>query len=131
MISTIGIAIAGIFGKVVAPQSQAAKVLGWIAVAAAALALGLTAKAIYDHSVISDHERDVRADLNEDVIEGEQKASAAQRARDQDFAQSQANVQEGMNNARRDDPSGAARPVGPVQQSYFDQLREKNNGRRD
>lgn len=131
MIGTIGVALAGLAGKVIGQDSLAAKVLGWLAVAAAAAALFFTAKAIYDASVIDEHERDVRAELNEGVIEGEQKASAAQRSRDIEFAEDQARIQEGMNDAAESDPDGAARPVGPVQQSYFDQLREKNNGRRD
>lgn len=124
MFAPIGVALASLAGKVIRPDSKAAMILGWLAVIAVAAVLFFTAKALYDASVIDDHERDTRAELNEGVIAGEQKASAEQRARDQEFAQSQADVEEGMNDARESDPDGAARPVGPVSQSYFDSVRD-------
>lgn len=124
MFAPIGVLLAGLAGKVIGPQSTAAKIIGWLAVIAAAVVLFLIAKTIYDASVVDEHERDVRAELNEDVIDGEQKASAAQREADQQFAEEQADIEEGMNDARESDPDGAARPVGPVSQSYFDSVRD-------
>ncbi len=124
MFAPLGVILAGLAGKIIGPQSMAAKVIGWLAVIVIVILLFVAGKAIYDASVIDDHERDVRAELNEDVIEGEQAASAEQRAADQEFAQSQADIQEGMNNAAESDPGGAARPVGPVSQSYFDGVRD-------
>lgn len=124
MFAPLGVLIAGFAGKVIGPQSTAAKVIGWIAVVTLAVILFVAGKAIYDASVIDEHERDVRAELNEDVIEGEQAASAAQRKRDRAFDESQATIQEGMNDAQQNDPDGAAKPVGPVSQSYYDSLRD-------
>lgn len=124
MIGVIGAAIASVAGQVVGRDSQAARVIGWITVAVIVVVLFILAKSLYDAAVVDEHERDTRAELNEGVIRGEQRASAAQRAQDQEFAQSQADIQEGMNNAADSDPDGAARPVGPVSQSYYDGLRD-------
>lgn len=62
-------------------------------------------------------------------LRGEREAGTVAGAAADAFAASQAALKEATDEAVRKDPEGAARPVGPGVQSYFDRLREENRNR--
>ena len=128
MFITIGLAIAkAITGKKI--PDEGARIIGIGAFVALILAIAAPAKCAYDASVISKHEAAQQAKIDRARLEAEQAANERERARDNSFATSQADINEGMENARTNDPQHGTRPVGSVSQSYFDRLREQQQHR--
>ncbi len=128
MLITIGLAIAkAITGKRI--PDEGARIIGIATFVLLIGAILVPAKCAYDASVISKHEAQQQAKIDRAVLEGERAANANEAARDDSFATSQADISEGMNNARTNDPQHGARPVGPVSQSYYDRLREQQQHR--
>lgn len=128
MLITIGLAIAkAITGKKI--PDEGARIIGIGAFVLLILAIAAPVKCAYDRSLISGYEQDKQAEINKGLLEAERAASASEAARDDSFATSQADIKEGMNDARTNDPDHGARPVGPVSQSYYDRLRKQQQDR--
>lgn len=129
MFISIGLALAKLVtGKAISDKTAKGIGIGAL-ILVAALALGI-GKVIYDRNLIGDYEQGVQAEINKDLLEAEREANASRAARDSSFASSQADISEGMEDARTNDPNHGARPVGPVSQSYYDRLRAQQNARR-
>lgn len=128
MFISIGLTLAKLVtGKAISDKTAKGIGIGAL-ILAAALALGI-GKVIYDRNLIGDYERGVQAGINKDLLEAEREANASRAARDSSFASSQADISEGMEDARTNDPNHGARPIGPVSQGYYDRLREQQNAR--
>ena len=124
MFITIGLTLAKLFtGKAITDKVAKAIGIGALALAAV-LVLGI-GKMIYDRNLIGDYEQGVQAEIDKGLLEAEREANASRAARDSSFASSQADISEGMEDARTNDPDHGARPVGPVSQSYYERLRRQ------
>lgn len=124
MLITIGLAIAkAITGKKI--PDEGARIIGIGAFVAVVLAIAAPIKCAYDANLISRHDEQQQAEMDRAALTAERSANVSQAARDDSFAASQADISEGMDNARTNDPQQGARPVGPVSQSYYDRLREQ------
>lgn len=128
MFITIGLAIAKAITGNKIPE-EGARIIGIGAFLALILAIAAPVKCAYDRSVIERHDQARQAEIDRARLEAERSANASQAARDSSFATSQADIKEGMNDARTNDPAHGARPVGPVSQSYYDRLREQQQHR--
>lgn len=129
MFITIGLAVArAVTGRKI-PEAGA-RIIGIGAFVALILAIAAPAKCAYDASVVSKHEAQQQAKIDRARLEAERSANASEAARDISFATSQADINEGMDNARTNDPQHGTRPVGSVSQSYYDRLREQQQQHR-
>ena len=82
----------------------------------------------HDAGVLEQDALQRRAATAERDLRGEREAGVVAGAAADAFAASQAALEESKNEAVRNDPEGAARPVGPGVKSYFDRLREEAAG---
>ena len=123
MFITIGTFLAGLVGKGVTERT--AKVLGIGALAVGAILAFLIWLAIHDANVADDALDEQDAAINAAVIGADRYAGERKDERDSDFANSQSDVSQAINNAVRNDPAAASKPVGPASQSYYDELRRQ------
>lgn len=79
----------------------------------------------HDRAVLEEAALEQKAAAAERDLRGERAAGTVAGAAADAFAASQAALKESTDEALRNDPEGAARPVGPGMQSYFDRLREE------
>ena len=121
MFATIGLTLLRLWKKDGAWTPQYAKRIGIIISVAVLLLFVLpVAKCSYDNSVIAKHE----AQIADDVLEADRKANE-DLAKDQaEFNKGQDRLETAATEAAKADPSGAAKPVGPVTKSYYDNLPE-------
>ncbi len=123
LLASIGAFLPGLFGKKL--SFEAARATGIVVlVIALVLVVGL-GKCAYDKSVVSNYKSERAAKVAEDTLEADRAAAAAEKPRTEAFRESQAEIERETAKAAQRDPTGAARPVGPVTQSYYDNLRKK------
>ncbi len=79
------------------------------------------AKCSYDKSVISEHEKQVQID----DLKAQRSADKVLVEDQKQFEAGQRRLEDAATEAARSDPSGAAKQVGPVTRSYYDNLPEK------
>lgn len=127
LIMSIGAFLPGLFGKQV--SEKVAKVLGIVALGLLLIAVLSLGKCAYDASVIEKHESAERARKAEKQLEADRAADLATEQQARDLAETQQELEEAQAEAARRDPEGAAKPVGPVTESYYDTLRKKENRR--
>lgn len=123
IIATIGNFVPGLLGKEL--SGKAAQIVGWIVSAALLLALLSLGKCAYDDSVINKHETEERAKQAERQLQAERDANAKMAQHAAEYAAQQKTLEDAAAEALRRDPVGAAKPVGPVSQSYYDSLPKK------
>ncbi len=127
LIMSIGAFLPGLFGKQV--SEKVAKVLGIVSLGLLLIAVLSLGKCAYDASVIEKHESAERARKAEKQLEADRAADLATEQQARDLAETQQELEEAQAEAARRDPEGAAKPVGPVTESYYDTLRKKENRR--
>lgn len=125
MFITIGTALAGIFGKSITQKT--AKIIGIVAGAALLLAVLSLGKCAYDKSIVNDYKQERQAKIDRGLLKAEREATAADIARDKEFAESAAVVKGDTQNAKDKDPNGGRTNAGPVTQSYFDSVRRERD----
>lgn len=122
-IASIGAFIPGLFGKQL--SFKAAKIAGFASLAVLLLAVLSLGKCAYDASVVNEYKTEQRAKEAEATLEAERRANAEELARQLDEAARQGRLDAATAEAKRADPAGAAKPVGPVTKSYYDTLRKE------
>lgn len=122
-IASIGSFIPGLFGKDL--SLKAAKIAGFAILAlllAATLSLG---KCAYDASVVNNYEVKHDAQAAKQTLDADRAADAAMENKAAQFDETQAKLEQVTAEAAKADPVGAAKTVGPVTSSYYDELRKK------
>lgn len=127
LIMSIGAFLPGLFGKQV--SEKVAKVLGVIALGLLLIAVLGLGKCAYDASIIEQHESAERARKAQKQLEADRAADLATEEQARDLVETQQELEEAQAEAARRDPEGAAKPVGPVTESYYNTLRKKENRR--
>lgn len=127
LIMSIGAFLPGLLGKQV--SEKVAKVLGIIALGLLLIAVLGLGKCAYDASIIEQHESAERARKAQKQLEADRAADLATEQQGRDLVETQQELEEAQAEAARRDPEGAAKPVGPVTESYYDTLRKKENRR--
>lgn len=123
LLAALGGPIAGLFVPTV--SYKLAKIVGAIVAAVLLVALLGIGKCSYDRALIRDHDAGRSAAISNDTVNADRAADAAAANRQAEFQASQANLTNAAAEARAADPAGAAKPVGPVSKSYYDNLPEK------
>ncbi len=123
LLAALGGPIASLFTKNV--SFKMAKIVGGVAFAVLLVGGLFIAKAIYDHNLISNHDAARSAQIANDTLEADRVAGAASYNRTAEFEATQDKIANAAAEARAADPVNAAKPVGPVSQSYYDTLPEK------
>lgn len=123
LIMTIGAFLPGLFGKQV--SDRVSRILGIAAVGIAVISLLGLAKCVYDGAVIAKHEAQEEARKNKALLDADRAADEATAEQARDLAETQTELEKAQAEAARSDPAGAAKPVGPVTESYYDTLRKK------
>jgi membrane protein implicated in regulation of membrane protease activity len=121
----IGMTAASVFGKRV--SAKLAKLIGLVLFALAAVALVALAITLIRRDAVDEYKDERAAEIANAVVGAEREANAEKAERDTEFANSQANIMEGIDNAIAHDPNQGTTPVGPAQQSYFDGLRRERD----
>lgn len=127
LIMSIGAFLPGLFGKQV--SEKVAKVLGFVALGLLLIAVLSLGKCAYDASVIEQHESAERARKAQKQLDADRAADKATEDQARELAETQQALEDAQAEAARRDPEGAAKPVGPVTESYYDTLRKKENRR--
>lgn len=122
-IASIGAFVPGLFGKKL--SFKAAKIAGIATLAVLLVAILSLGKCAYDASVVNEYKVEQRAKQAEETLEAERRANAEEMARQLDEAETQGRLDAATNEAAKADPTGAAKPVGPVTKSYYDTLRKE------
>lgn len=125
IIASIGNLIPGLF--VYTLPCKTAKIIGLVLLGLLLIAVLSLGKCAYDASVIDRHEAEERAEKAERQLEAERRADEEMANRAAAQEETQRRLDEAIRNAAQRDPEGAARPVGPVTDSYYDTLRKKEN----
>ena len=124
LVAGIGGSVAKLFGFSQV-KSKAAKIIGSAALIVAVVALFSLGKCAYDRSVVNEYQTEQRAVDAETALNADFIADQAERKRWADMEAENARMEEAASAAARADPVGAAKPVGPVSQSYYDNLPQK------
>lgn len=124
---SFGVWVAGLFGKAV--TTQQAKRLG-LAVAApliiaALVLLTLGGKALYDRGIREQVQQQRDATVAKGVVEADRAADEEQANRLAEAEAENDRLENAMADAKQGDPKKGQTEVGPVQQSYFDNLPDK------
>lgn len=127
LLMSIGAFLPGLLGRKV--SEKVAKVLGIITLGLLLIAVLSLGKCAYDASVIEQHESTDRAEKAEKQLDAERRADEEAAAQATELAETKAELDAATAEAARRDPEGAAKPVGPVSQSYYDTLRQKEKRR--
>jgi secreted protein with Ig-like and vWFA domain len=126
-IMALGAFLPGLFGKTL--PAKYTKLLGTaLLILGAILLLGL-GKWAYDASVIAQHEARQRAEVARKQLEADREADAKAAEDARKLAQTQKELEQAARDAAAADPAGAAKPVGPVSQSYYDTLRKQKESK--
>lgn len=120
LIATVGGFIPALFGK--RPKFEVAKVLGVVILVVAGIVLLGLGKCAYDKSIINAHESERKVKAAEKQLEADRAADAETARQIEEFQSEQDRLEKAANDAARENPGGAAAPVGPVSQSYYDNL---------
>lgn len=127
---SFGLWIAGLLGKTVSTKA-AGRIGLWVALPLALIALGLLAwggKAIYDNSIVEEAMDKRDADVAIGARKADQKADEEMLKRAVQTEAENERLEKAMAEAKRSDPAKGQTEVGPVQQSYFDNLPAKKKG---
>lgn len=127
IIASIGAFVPGLFGKKLAFKT--AKIVGFVILGIAALAIVKLGFWAYDRSVIEQHESEQRAKAAETTLEADRKADEEAAATASELAETKAELDRATAEAAKAHPTEAAKEIGPVSQSYYDTLRKKENRR--
>lgn len=122
-IMALGAFLPGLFGKTL--PAKYTKLLGTALLILGALLLFGLGKLAYDASVIAKHEAEQRAEIARKQLEADRAADAKAAEDARKLAESQKQLEQAARDAAKADPTGAAKPVGPVSQSYYDTLRKQ------
>ena len=122
LIATIGGFIPGLFGKQI--SFKMAKVAGFVILAFGVLAILSLGRCAYDQSVIDEHETEERAESAEAALESERQANLQTEAEIADLKHESDALKAAAEKAERAEPEKARAAVGPVSQSYYDNLPE-------
>lgn len=123
VIAGVGAFIPGLFGKQL--SYKAAKLAGFATIAVAVIAaLGIWLM-IHDAGVIRSHELAEDKQIAEDTLDADRFADSEEDARKAAADAEDAVLADAMATAAAKDPEGAKKPVGPVTQSYYDNLPKK------
>lgn len=128
LLAALGGPIAGLFTKNV--SYTMAKVVGGVAAAVLLVALLGIGKCSYDRSIISAHDDKRDATISNSALNADRGADAAAANRTAAFANSQDVLTNAAGAAKAADPQGAAKPVGPVSSSYYDNLPDPKKDKR-
>lgn len=128
---SFGLWIAGLLGKTVTPKT-AGRIGLWVAIPLAVIALGLLAwggKALYDRGVVEKamDKRDAAVAIG--ARKADQKADEEMLKRAVETEAENERLEKAMAEAKAADPAKGQTEVGPVQQSYFDNLPAKKKGK--
>lgn len=128
---SFGLWIAGLLGKTVTPKT-AGKIGMWVAIPLAIVALMLLlwgGKALYDRGVVEEamDKRDAAVAIG--ARKADQKADEEQLKRTVEIVAENERLEKAMAEAKAADPAKGQTEVGPVQQSYFDNLPDKKKGK--
>lgn len=123
MLLPIGFGLAGLFGQ--KPSEKTAKAIAIATLVIGAVIAFFILKAIYDASIVDDYKDKRDAEIATGVVTADRYAGERKTERDQDFANSQADLGNAIGNAVAADPEQARKPVGPASQSYYDELRRQ------
>jgi hypothetical protein len=123
LLITIGSFLPGLLGKQV--SDKIARAVGTVALILLMLSLVGLGKCSYDAALIAKHEAAQRAVVAEKQVEADRVADEATAQQARDLAETQTALEIAQAEATKADPVGAAKPVGPVSQSYYDTLRNK------
>lgn len=126
-IASVGAFIPGLFGKELSYKT--AKIVGFIILGFALLALLRLGIWAYDRSVIEQHETEQRAEAAEATLEADRAADKEAEATATELAETKAQLDTATAEAAKAHPTEAAKGVGPVSKSYYDTLRKKENRR--
>lgn len=126
-LGSVGSFLPGLFGKQI--SFGAAKTLGAVILVILFLGLASLGKCAYDKSVINDYEAGVQAKVANDTLAADRAADQATANQIAQFEVEQDRLEQAAANAARAHPSGAAGTVGPVSQSYYDNLPAQPKGR--
>lgn len=129
LIAGIGSSAAGMLGFK-SLQTKMARIVGIIVVAVALIAIFNIGKCAYDRSIINEHETEQRAEDAEAALEADRIADDAEYERIEAMEVENERLEQAAAEAARADPVGAAKPVGPVSQSYYDNLPPKKGTNR-
>lgn len=122
MLTTIGFAVLRLFKKDGGWTSPHARRVGLAFVILVLLALVLTVgKCAYDRGVIDDYTQDVQLDAAKSEIKADRVLVKDQKQ----FEAEQRQLEQAAREAKMQSPVEAAKPVGPVSRSYYDNLPEK------
>lgn len=123
LLAMLGGPIAGLFTSKV--SFTMAKVVGGIALAVLLIALLGIGKCSYDRAIINAHDDKRDATIANSTVTADRAADAAAANRAAVFQNSQDVLTNAASAARAADPTGAAKPVGPVSSSYYDNLPDR------
>lgn len=105
------------------PEARRFTVIALVTAGVIALGIGgCIAKNSYDRSIIKNDRLEAAAEGAKRDLLGDRKAGQAAGAASDQFTAEQAKIKEAQDDAIRNDPAGAARPVGPSSRSYYDSL---------
>ena len=124
LIASIGGFIPGLFGKEL--SLKAAKISGFVTLAVLFVAVLSVGRCAYDASVVNKYKSEQAAKQARETLEAERRANQAEIARQLDEAARKGRLDAATAEAAKADPSGAAKPVGPVTKAYYDTLRKEN-----
>ncbi len=105
--------------------SYAAKRAGIVALVLAGLLVLGIGVILYNRAIISSHDAKQAAEQERKDLSARVEADRQSSLRADDFASEQAALATAGAEAARSDPTEAAKPVGPVSRSYYDNLPEK------
>lgn len=122
LVATIGGFIPGLFGKQI--PFKMAKVAGVVVLVFGLIALLSLGRCAYDQSVIDEHETEERAESAEAALESERQADLDTAGEIADLKSETETLKDAAEAAERAEPEKAKAAVGPVSQSYYDNLPE-------
>lgn len=125
LIATLGSFVPGLFGRKL--TFKTAKIVGALMLVGLTVAILSIGKCSYDRSVIAQHEAEVDTAAAKLELEADRAADADNEKLRQEFANSQERLEKATAEAERADPANAGKSVGPVTQSYFDNLPKKGH----
>lgn len=125
VVASIGAFIPGLFNKTL--SYKAAKAAGFAIIALLVLALLVGAKYAYDLSVVNAYKAEVATQARAKRVKAEAAADAEAEADKLKLKQVEAKLEAAATEAVKADPTGAAKTVGPVTQSYYDTLRKEKH----
>lgn len=105
------------------PDARRFAIIGLVVSAIVILGIGgCMAKRSYDRSLIAADRLEATAKGAQRDLRADRAAGEVAGAAEDKFAAEQAKIKEVQDDAVRNDPAGAARPVGPSARSYYDSL---------